>query len=399
MSFLLNSMNYNIMLNLNLRRRALATVAFAVSSALGSLAYAGPAEDMKEATKLYQQSKLDAALSKVNAALAQAPKDAQGRFLKGLILTEQKKYNEAIQTFTGLTEDYPELPEPYNNLAVLYASQGNYDKAKAALELAIHTHPSYATAHENLGDIYAQLARRAYDKALQLDKSNAAAQSKLAMVKDIFAPPKSAIAAVAKAEPVRSTPATPQPTVVAAAPTAAPPSAPAAAPAKSAPPTPPPVTVAAANPSTTAAPKAPTAAPAAAPVTAPVAAPVAAPPAATAAATSNAEAQISSVIRDWAAAWSRKDVASYLSFYAPDFETPDKLARNTWEQQRTQRIQAPSFIKVDVQIGKVAVSGNEATVVFRQRYKSDKLSSDNSKTLKLAKVGDRWMIRAERTGT
>ena len=98
---------------------------------------------------------------------------------------------EAIQVFTGLTEDFPELPEPYNNLAVLYASLGNYDKAKSALELAIHTHPSYATAHENLGDIYAQLASRAYDRALQLDKNNTTAQVKLAMVKDIFVAPKS----------------------------------------------------------------------------------------------------------------------------------------------------------------------------------------------------------------
>jgi tetratricopeptide (TPR) repeat protein len=118
------------------------------------------------------------------------PKDPQARFLKGLLLTEQKKTAEAITVFTGPHRGLPELPEPYNNLAVLYASQGNYDKAKSALELAIHTHPSYATAHENLGDIYAQLASRAYDRALQLDKNNTAAQVKLAMVKDLFASPK-----------------------------------------------------------------------------------------------------------------------------------------------------------------------------------------------------------------
>ena len=164
---------------------------------------AGPVEDTKDATKLYQQGKLDQALSKVNGALAQQPKDAQGRFLKGLILTELKKGADAIQVFTGLTEDYPELPEPYNNLAVLYASQGNYDKAKAALELAIHTHPCYATAYENLGDIYAQLARRSYDKALQLDKSNLTAQGKLSMVKDIFNLPKSASTEPAKTAPAQ----------------------------------------------------------------------------------------------------------------------------------------------------------------------------------------------------
>lgn len=357
------------MLTRHFGRRALTSLAIAIAATLAPLAFAGPAEDLKEATKLYQQNRFDAALAKVNGVLAQTPKDAQGRFLKGLIFTEQRKYNEAIQTFIALTEDYPELPEPYNNLAVLYASQGNYDKAKAALELAIHTHPSYATAHENLGDIYAQLARRAYDKALQLDKSNTAAQSKLAMVKDIFVPPKS-VANVAKADPVRSTPAsTPPPTTVASAPVVSTP-VPASAPPPAAVTKPAPIVVA----------------------TAPV---TSAPPVA---ASANAEAQISAAIRDWAAAWSRKDVGSYLSFYAPDFDTPDNLSRDAWEQARTQRIQAPSFIKVDVQISKITVAGNEATAVFRQKYKSDKLASDNSKTLKLVKSGDRWMIRSERSG-
>jgi tetratricopeptide (TPR) repeat protein len=140
--------------------------------AVGTGAWAAPADDLKEAQKLYSQGKVQPAMDKVDAVLKAQPKDPQARFLKGLLLTEQKKTADAI---TGrspvLTEDYPELPEPYNNLAVLYASQGNYDKAKAALELAIHTHPSYATAHENLGDVYAQLASRAYDRALQLDKT------------------------------------------------------------------------------------------------------------------------------------------------------------------------------------------------------------------------------------
>src|SRR5258706_5784418 len=156
-----------------------------VGMAVG-VAFAAPADDLKEAQKLYNSGKLQPALEKVDAFLNAQPKDPQGRFLKDLVLTEQKKTAEAIQVFTGLTEDYPELPEPYNNVAVLYASQGNYDKAKSALELAIHTHPSYATAHENLGDIYAQLASRAYDRALQLDKNNTTAQTKLALVKDLF---------------------------------------------------------------------------------------------------------------------------------------------------------------------------------------------------------------------
>ena len=185
LSFLLNSTDYDTMLHrLPMRSRIVAAV-FAALVGAGSGAWAAPADDLREAQKLYSAGKVPAAMDKVDGILKAQPKDPQARFLKGLLLTEQKKTAEAIQTFTSLTEDYPELPEPYNNLAVLYASQGNYDKAKSALELAIHTHPSYATAHENLGDIYAQLASRSYDRALQLDKGNASAKAKSAKLKEL----------------------------------------------------------------------------------------------------------------------------------------------------------------------------------------------------------------------
>ncbi len=153
---------------------------FALASACAS------ADDLADIGKLLKGGQLDQANQKVDAYLAAKPRDAQGRFLKGLILTEQNKTPEAIAVFTKLTEDYPELPEPYNNLAVLYAGQGQYEKARQALEMAIRTHPSYATAHENLGDVYAKLASQAYDKALSLDSSNSTAQTKLALVKELI---------------------------------------------------------------------------------------------------------------------------------------------------------------------------------------------------------------------
>lgn len=339
--------------------------AAALASALCiSVAHAGPAEDTKEAARLYQQGKYDQALTKINAVLAQQPKDAQGRFIKGLIFTEQKRQADAIQIFTSLTEDYPELPEPYNNLAVLYASQGNYDKAKAALELAIHTHPSYATAYENLGDIYAQLARRSYDKVLQLDKGNTSVQGKLAMVKDLFGPP----AKVAAADPVK----------VASAAKAEP----AKTPAKSEP----------AKTETKAAPAKAEAKPEPAKVETAKAEP-AKPPM-----SGNAEAQVNATVQAWAQAWAGKDVAGYLAFYAPDFETPDNMARAAWETQRKERIERPKSITIDIKMTKVTVKGDEATAVFRQSYRSDTTKSDNSKLLKLAKSGDRWLIKAERAG-
>src|SRR5882757_9021345 len=76
-------------------------------------------DDYTEAGKLFRSGQQAQAPERVDNFLKANPKDARGRFLKGLILTEQSKQAEAIKIFTGLTEDYPELPEPYNNLAVL----------------------------------------------------------------------------------------------------------------------------------------------------------------------------------------------------------------------------------------------------------------------------------------
>lgn len=164
------------------------------------------ADDVQEAQKLFREGQQTQALERVNSYLAANPKDAKARFLKGLIFTEQNKYADATTVFESLTEDYPELPEPYNNLAVLYAARGQYDKAKAALEMAIRTYPGYATAHENLGDIYARMASQAYDKALQLDKSNTSAQTKLTLLQEVFSKsgtPSNSPAITPKAAPVQ----------------------------------------------------------------------------------------------------------------------------------------------------------------------------------------------------
>jgi tetratricopeptide (TPR) repeat protein len=131
---------------------------------LGICMLPASATSVLEAEKLLRLKQPRQALEQIEIFLARNPNDPQGRFFKGLILTELNRMPEAISMFQKLTEDYPELPEPYNNLAVLYAQQKQYDKAKTALEMAIRTHPSYAVAHENLGDIYARMATQAYDR-------------------------------------------------------------------------------------------------------------------------------------------------------------------------------------------------------------------------------------------
>ena len=146
------------------------------------------ADEYGDVSQLLRASKFPEAMAKADAYLSAKPGDPQMRFLKGVIQRNSGKQSDAIVTFTKLTEDYPELPEPYNNLAVLYASQSQFDKARAALEMAIRTNPSYATAHENLGDVYARLASEAYNKALNLDGANPAVQPKLALIRELFKP-------------------------------------------------------------------------------------------------------------------------------------------------------------------------------------------------------------------
>lgn len=145
------------------------------------------ADDIADVQKLLAAGKNSEALQKADQYLNGKPRDPMMRFLRGISLSQAGRSTEAVTVFTKLTEDYPELPEPFNNLAVLYAQQGQYDKARNALEMAIRTNPSYATAHENLGDVYAKLASQAYSKALQLDSSNTGVQPKLALIGGVFA--------------------------------------------------------------------------------------------------------------------------------------------------------------------------------------------------------------------
>lgn len=321
--------------------------------------FAGPviADDMELITKLLRSGQLAEALDRANTSLSQRPQDPQIRFLKGLILTEQSKTAEAITVFTKLTEEHPDLPEPYNNLAVLFASSGQYDKARAALEMAIRTNPTYATAHENLGDVYAKLASQAYDKALQIDSGSNSARSKLTLVRTLTGSTTPATAAQAKQVPSP----VPKPAIP--------------APAGASTVVPPPSKDGLLKPSN--------GVPAVAAVT----------PAATA---NDRDAIISTVTR-WAKAWSSRDVNGYLNYYADEFQTPNNQSRKAWEAERRSRIEGKDRISIEVETPQVSLSGNTATVRFQQAYRSDRLNSTSSKTLSMVQKDGRWLIVRERS--
>ena len=322
-------------------------------------------DELQDIDGLLKRGQHAQALERVNRYLAQNPGDTQGRFKKGVILAEQNKVAEAIEVFTKLSQDYPKLPEPHNNLAVLYASQGQYEKARQQLEMSIRTDPRFATAYENLGDVYTKLASEAYDKALQLDSSNSAAKNKLSLIRDLLMTGDARLPAVSSA-PAGKTAEPARPPAVATAPRKsateaklAAGQANAAGQAKSG----------AGKPEEKQA----------------------------RAQDGNSEAVLQTV-RAWAGAWSKQDVDAYLAFYAKDFKTPKGETRAEWEAARKLRISTPKKIEVAVESPKLALKGDSAMVTFRQAYRSDSLKINSSKTLHMVRSDGRWLIQEERAG-
>ena len=353
---------------------------------------AAPSPEALEIQRLIKSGQSTQALKLIDDALAKNPKDPAMRFRRGVTLSMLDRKAEALQVFQKLVEDHPEMPAPYNNLAVLYGSQGDYDKARAALVAAIRTNPQYATAYQNLGDVYAQLASQAYSKALQLDKTDQTVPPKLVLLRELIANPgqASAPAAVATATPAAATKAV----QVAAATPPAPLPAPVAAPKPS--PAPVPVSPPAPLPATK--PPAPTPVPAPAVKPAPVPAPVPTPPAAPAVASADAVSDVSAAVHAWAASWSHRDMDGYLGAYTPDFASGGK-SHKAWEEDRKNRIVPRKRIAVQVSDLQVSVNGDKAQAHFKQTYESDTLSTTGRKTLELVRSpSGKWLIKQESVG-
>jgi tetratricopeptide (TPR) repeat protein len=338
---------------------ALAAKCLAIAT-LSVTALSVQADEVGDVQKLLSAGKNTEALQKADQFLAARPRDPMMRFLRAISLSQAGRIPESITAFTKLTEDYPELPEPFNNLAVLYAQQGQYDKSRNALEMAIRTNPSYATAYENLGDVYAKLASQAYSKALQIDTRSAVAP-KLAMIRDLF--PKERGTSMAALGNSGSTSPAPAP---------APTPAPAPAPTKQ--------------------PQAPTPAPAPAPVAKPAPA-----PAPVEAKSEAAERDVESALQAWASAWSKKDLNGYFAAYSRDFN--GGKSRKAWEQERRERIQGKRSISVKLSRIDVTINGNKATARFHQDYKADSLSVSSGKRVDLVRSGGEWLIVKESTGS
>lgn len=379
------------------------------------LAWSTPAE-VDQVNQLLSSGKVNEASRVVQEALRKNRNDVQMRFLQGVVAVEQQKYEQAIDLFNALAKDYPNLPEPYNNLAVLYAAKGDDRKAAQALEQAIRTNPSYATAHQNLGDLYARMANDAYAKALQLDSSRKPVQPKLTALNQITPSHRTAtdtpITVAAAPKPSTLPAAAPAPAPEPAAPVSAaasvataPAAGPAPAPAAVEPPSmaihAPAVNTGTSSKLASAASERVAAAAPAAPA-APAVTAAASTPAPKVTPPVNAHAQavaaVEKAVAAWARAWEQQNMANYYAAYSPRFKPANGSSLDNWKAERKARIVDKPTISVDVRDLKVSVNGDRATASFRQAYASGSLKTTTRKTLQMQYEGDKWRITREETG-
>ncbi len=288
-----------------------------------------------------------------SVAFAQnAPRSVDGaaveRFNRAVALARENPA-AAIELFEALTEDHPQWPEPYNNLAVLYADQGEEKKAEQALLAAMGTHPSYALVHKNLEALYAGMAGRAYRKALT-GNSAGTVPPKLELAGRVGAA--SLIASAAAAPPVtggQTTQPTPEPAPAVKVATAS-----------SAPPAPEPAKGETAD---------------------------------------EARRAVLSTVASWLEAWSSQDVERYLSFYGHHFEPGKDMTREHWAAIRRKRVAAPEYIQINIQNPSVTFEATDrASVRFLQSYRSNTFDGETIKTLRLSRGSDGWKIIREETG-
>ncbi len=386
-----------------------------LSTILILLLFVAPAmaggDPVYEINQLIKKGKKELALEQVNAYLAAQPKDAWGRnitqmrFTKGVLLAELNRTSDAIQVFSKLTQDYPDLPEPYNNLAALYAAQGHLEEARDILERGLRTDPAYAAAYRNLNEIYARIATEAYDHTLQASKGGRPAP---ALIKDLCdnygrmanqsvgrKQGRGEVALLYDIPKSRSSAASPPSKIdidemaVATAPAAS---------------TLPPAFI---NPAVKPAPVVPSVVvpvkPESVAKSAGEAKPLAeqppAKPVEPEAAAPGAEKAVLAAVNGWASAWSRKNANAYLGFYGKEFRPPNGQSRSEWVKLRKERIAKPKSIRVSVDSPKVTmVDATHATVAFRQGYRSDDLQTSTHKLLLMIKTGGKWLIQEERVG-
>ncbi len=336
----------------------IATVLLGLSSI--SLTARGDAA-LDDVEALIEQGRTSAALTQVRGHLERHPDDPRALFLLARAHQLSGQRAQAIEVYQRLNKHYPSLPEPYMNLAAVYADGGQYERARAVLIEALRAHSTYGKIYENLLSLHATMASRAYQNALSLNGETVTPRLEVSVALDSWSPaPPPAVLASAQA-PATSLAAVEPP------------------PAQS-----PPVERVVEPDVQPRKPKVE--------VTATTVAVATSPPESPLDPVDDERSRLLAVVKGWARAWSDQDVKTYLSFYSADFRPNPNMSRSQWEQQRRLRITKKKRIRVNLNKFNTSLNGRTAKVSFQQSYRSDSFRDVVRKTLTLERQSEGWKI-------
>lgn len=117
--------------------------------------------------KLIGRRDYDAALALIAEGLKANPHSAELRFQRCVVYERMGDRERAKNALEQFIRTYPEIPEPYNNLAGIYSREGNLTRAEDLLVQAVALRPDFALAHTNLGNLYLAKAKNAYNTAIK----------------------------------------------------------------------------------------------------------------------------------------------------------------------------------------------------------------------------------------
>jgi tetratricopeptide (TPR) repeat protein len=315
---------------------------------IGTPAAADSAEQLQ---LLIEQKEYARAMRSGEKLLLQNPDNTRARFLTAYAYQMSGHDEKAISLYETVIRENPSLPEPRNNLAMIYLAQGDYDKSSQLLVEALNTHSSYATAYANLSRVYKGIASEAYRRAVSESSEPAKYTHDIELTAitslDSIPPAPVLPASVAIASKTAADPVTlpkPEPAVQALAKTEA-------------------IT-------------------ASAPQTVINAA--------------NHKTLLIENVRNWAGAWSSKEFDAYTSAYVADYRA--KFSSHAgWVKHRRSRIVRPGKLEVVVSDFTVKLRGQDrASVDFVQAFSSPGYSDRVVKRLDFRRIDSQWKISAER---
>lgn len=277
------------------------------------------AASIEDLTALIDQNQFAKAAQTGEQLLTNNPDHAKIQFLTAYAYQMNQQHAKASNLYQNLIRQQPNLPEPRNNLAMIYMARGDYERASELLIEAIYTHNSYATAYRNLNNIYKSIASEAYRRALSesVEPEQYAYNIELSALRELDSiDGSSAIEGLLSNESLIQT--------------------------------------------------------------------------------ANIETLLIEQVKNWAKAWSGKDMTTYINYYFADHK-PNFESHRAWVEYRKRRIMRPGYIKVSVSDIKIrAQSKNRAIIDFNQMFDSPNYSDRVVKRLDFTRIGSQWKISHER---